>query len=82
VTPLEAMARADVLDRYGQDIFLNFAEEDKRVCIERMKKCLRALDGCELPEEARRRAKPYRGGEDVGEASFHAIVRQILEDGR
>lgn len=81
--PLEAMATADAKDRYGEDCFSKMDAESKHFCVERMKKCLLALEEAELSATSKRAGSPFRfGGEETGEASFRAILRQIVEEGR
>jgi hypothetical protein len=80
MTPLEAMASADVLDRYGEDAWPHLSEEDKRFCIERMRKCLRALASADLSAEAKRAGRPHRDGTGLTEGLFRAVLRKIVEE--
>lgn len=84
MTPLETMAAAYTAHKHGRDVWPILSEGCRKDIMGNMRAALMALYGCELPEEARRRASPYRqghGGEAIGEASFRAVVRQIVEEG-
>ena len=80
MTPLETMAAAYTINKYrDRGAWGALNDEAKSDIIGNMRIALVALSAADLPDAAKRAGRPHRGGEELAEGLFRAVLREITE---
>lgn len=80
--PLETMASAYTAHKYGWDVWPILSEDCREDIMDNMRAALTALATVELSETAKHAGRPHRGGDELAEGLFRAVLRQIVEEGK